>query len=124
MAFKFVLHLAEETAVGNGSAVADGDEHPNGQLVDWVFALDATKNAGTQLDVKIQDSFDGGTVWFDVPLAANPQLDAGGDFTPLTGDGQEVLCPIRPMGPLIRALRTSTGDGWDYTLKGSCDQTR
>ena len=121
MPYKLTLHIASAAAVASGTDQADGEEHETGQLYDFVFALRATKGSGTALNVKIQDSFDGGTTWFDVPLAANPQLDTGGAFAELTADGSQVLCPIRPMGHLMRALRTSTGNGWTYTLMACCN---
>jgi hypothetical protein len=121
MPYKYTLAIASAVLVDAGDPVIDGGEHETGQLDGFVFALIATKGSATALDMKIQDSFDGGTTWFDVPLAANPQLSTGGDFTQLTANGNEVLCPIRPLGHLVRASRTSTGNGWSYTLTACCN---
>lgn len=76
----------------------------------FVAELRGTQNAGTSLDAKLVDSFDGGLTWNDWVV-----------FTQLTGDGSEVIQPTRGPGPLVKAVRTSVGNGWDYRIKLAFD---
>ena len=74
---------------------------------DFVAALSATEDVnGSTLDVKIQDSPDGGTTWFDWIT-----------FTQLSATGSEAKAPTRnPLG-LLKVVRTISAGGGTYSYK-------
>lgn len=73
---------------------------------EFVAELRATEVvAGTSLDVKLQDSFDGGLTWNDWAT-----------FQQLTTTGAEVVQPSRLPGGDIRAVATVNGGTWDIRV--------
>lgn len=75
----------------------------------FVAFLNVTAHSGTTptLDIKFQDSADGGTTWFDI---------ASGAFTQVTTtDGKQRLV-VSNVGPKVRAVAVLAGTTPSYTL--------
>lgn len=73
--------------------------------------LDVTAYSGTTptLDVKLQDSVDGGTTWVDID---------GGAFTQKTATGQQyIVVLLRRAASAIRAYATIGGTTPSFTFK-------
>ncbi|MEK6323619.1 MAG: hypothetical protein AABN33_18415 [Acidobacteriota bacterium] len=95
---------AARTASANSSAFDAGDADV------LVCYLSVTANSGTTptLDVKFQDSPDGGTTWFDV---------AGGSFAQVTTtNGTQVVSTTRKFASRVRCVATIAGTTPSYTF--------
>jgi hypothetical protein len=79
--------------------------------VDWLVAyLTVTASSGTSptLDVKVQDTSDGGTTWFDV---------TGAVFTQVTGSSSsQTVTATRKFGPKFRVVATIAGATPSFTF--------
>jgi hypothetical protein len=125
MSFKTILTLTDAALVNAGAAVADGAVIDIGQLRDIIFELRGVKGSGTALDISLQDTFDDGATWNIIPIVANmTDTSIAAAFGQLTGNGAELGIPARPLGGKIRTLRTSTGNGWSYTVRVACNAIR
>lgn len=95
---------AARTASANSSAL---DAYDHDILVCY---LSVTANSGTTptLDVKFQDSPDGGTTWFDI---------AGASFTQVTTvNGTQAVSATRKFAGKVRAVATIAGTTPSYTF--------
>lgn len=90
------------TATSSSFNVADSDV--------LVAYLSVTANSGTTptLDVKFQDSPDGGTTWFDIAGAAFTQVT--------TSNGTQVVSATRKFSKLVRCVATIGGTTPSYTF--------
>mgnify|MGYP007011963633 CR=1 FL=1 len=96
------------------TAGAKGGLFDLANLEDMVFELRATETvSGTSLDVKLEDSFDGGVTWNDWIV-----------FTQLAITGAEVKAPTRPPGGDVRVDHANVGGTWDIRVKGSANPQR
>ena len=93
---------AARTASVNGAAVATADV--NNAFV----TLNVTAVSGTAptLDVKIQGTDDGGTIWFDIPNAV---------FTQKVATGSQAI-QINTFSDVIRAVATIGGTTPSFTF--------
>jgi len=99
------LFSAQITATGSG-AVSDA-----ALLQDIVAELVVTEDvAGTSLDVKIEDSADGGVTWHDWIT-----------FTQLGTTGKEIKVPARPPLGDIRVTATVVGGTWTVAVRLSAN---
>lgn len=82
----------------------------------WVFQVNVTAISGTgaTLDGKLQDSFDSGTTWQDVPNGAITQIVlAGGAII------QSVRSSSTPLCSMVRAVFTIAGTTPSITFSAS-----
>jgi len=88
----------------------DGPRSPQdaSQLDDLCAELRVSAGSGGDFDVKIEDSFDGGTTWGDWIT-----------FATATGATVERKAPARPHGGVVRAsdLVGAGGSGFAYTVR-------
>lgn len=104
------------------TGIVAGTDVIDGELVvdllgfddDIMFALTATKNTGTTLDVDIEGSMDGENFWSSG--VAFPTVSASG--TVFVRSRGATMLPR-----YIRFSRTSAGNGWDYKIEYSGNPT-
>lgn len=97
--------LINETFSAAAAATVNGDPVDAALEQDFVAALTATETVnGSTLDVKLQDSPDGGTTWFDWIT-----------FTQLSATGSEAKAASRPPLGLVRSVRTLSAGGGTFT---------
>jgi hypothetical protein len=80
---------------------------------EFVAEVKATEDVAGTLDVKIVDSFDGGTTWHDWIV-----------FTQLATTGTEVKKADRPPAGDVKAVYDLTGGTWDVRVKLAGRPTR
>lgn len=103
-------HKVSETPVASAARTATGDSgklSPYGAARKLRAQLNVTAASGTSptLDVKIQDSVDGGSTWNDV-----------GTFAQKTAAGREVVNVSGPFGPDLRVTWTVGGTSPSFTF--------
>lgn len=91
------LASAARTTSSTSSAVTIGDAD---QLIGY---LSVTATTGGTLDVKLQDSVDGGTTWFDITGAAFSQVSSGAS--------SQTIRATRVFGGKVRVSYTISGGG-------------
>jgi hypothetical protein len=91
------------------TATANSDAFDVGDSTSLVAYLSVTAASGTSptLDVKFQDSPDGGTTWFDI---------AGLAFTQATGATAEVKVATRVYSKTVRCVATIAGTTPSFTF--------
>ncbi len=89
-------------------ASANSAAFNSGGYKTFVAYLNVTAHAGTTptLDIKFQDSPDGGTTWYDI---------ASGAFTQVTTSNGQSRLVISDVGPKVRAVTTLAGTSPSYT---------
>jgi hypothetical protein len=91
------------------TATATSSVYDVGNVDNLISYLSVTAASGTSptLDVKAQDSPDGGTTWFDI---------AGTSHTQATGATSEVKSATRKFAPSIRFVATIAGTSPSFTF--------
>ena len=99
--------LIAEIFTASTAATVNGTPVDAALETEFAAALTATEDVnGSTLDVKLQDSPDGGTTWFDWIA-----------FTQLSATGSEVKAATRPPLGLVRSVRTLSAGGGTFTGK-------
>lgn len=103
---------ASETLLASGAKIVSANTAANagfGGVKDLIVQVAVTAASGTlpTLDVKIQDSVDGGTNWNDI---------AGLSFTQLITTGQEIKIPARIFSDTLRVAYTIGGTNPSFTF--------
>lgn len=102
-------HSSVLSGAQSGAGAVNSPAVNTGNYNGFVAYLNVTAHGGTTptLDVKFQDSSDGGTTWFDI---------ASGSFTQVTTvDGKSRLV-VSNVGPKVRAVATLGGTTPAYTF--------
>lgn len=101
-----------ETLLASGAKTVSANTAANtgfGGVKDLIVQVAVTAASGTlpTLDVKIQDTVDGGTNWNDI---------AGLTFTQLITTGQEIKIPTRIFSDSLRVSYTIAGTNPSFTF--------